>query len=68
MAWARQAYNRAPGEFGWGKIGYATEQYYHTYDAYHYFEGDGTVWIATFPWSMGALLEAFRIEEAVTKR
>ena len=62
LAWARQAYNRTNGEYGWGEVGFATEQYYHTYDAYHYFEGDGTVWQATFPWSMGALMETFLVE------
>ena len=62
LAWARQAYNRTEGEYGWGKQGWCTEQYYHTYDAYHWFEGDGTVWVGYFPWAAGALLNAFLVD------
>jgi len=34
LGWARQAYNRTEGEYGWGKVGYVVEQLYHTYDSY----------------------------------
>ena len=62
LAWARQAYNRTEGEYGWGKQGWCTEQYYHTYNVYHCFEGDGTVWVGYFPWAAGSLLNAFLVE------
>ncbi len=62
LAWARQAYNRTENEYAWGKVGYMTEQYYHTYDRYHYPDGDGTVWVAYFPWAAGSLLNAFVVE------
>lgn len=62
LAWARQAYNRTEAEFGWGKVGWATEQYYHTFDHYHHPEGDGTVWISYFPWAAGSLLNHFLTE------
>jgi hypothetical protein len=62
LAWARQAYNRTENEYGWGKVGWVTEQYYHTYDHYHHPEADGTVWISYFPWAAGSLLNAFVLE------
>lgn len=62
LAWAKQGYSRTEGEYGWGKVGYVTEQYYHTYDTYHYHEGDGAVWPAYFPWAAGSLLSAFVAE------
>jgi hypothetical protein len=62
LAWAKQAYNRTEGEYGWGKVGYATEQYYHTYDTYHCHEGDGAVWAGYFPWAAGSLLNAYVVE------
>lgn len=62
MAWARQAYNRTEGEYGWGPVGCSTEQYYHTYDRYHSTDGDGSVWTGYFPWTSGSLLNAFIAE------
>jgi len=59
VAWARQAYNFREAEYGWGKAGWVTEQFYHTYDRYHHPEGDGTIWQAYFPWAAGALLDAY---------
>ena len=61
-AWARQAYSRTAGEYGWGKVGYLTEQFYHTYDHYQCHQGDGDVWAAYFPWAVGSLLSAFLVE------
>ncbi len=61
VAWAQQAYNRTEAEYGWGKAGWVTEQYYHTYESYFTPDGDGTVWVAYFPWTAGALLAAFAI-------
>jgi hypothetical protein len=68
LAWARQSYNRTEAEYGWGKVGWTTEQYYHTYDRYHHFEGDGTVWISYFPWSAGSVLNAFVVDATSTKQ
>jgi hypothetical protein len=65
LAWARQAYNRTEAEYGWGKAGWVTEQYYHTYDRYHHPEGDGTVWWSNFPWAAGSLLNAYVIEASM---
>ncbi len=62
LAWARQAYNRTEAEYGWGKVGYVTEQFYHTYDYYQSYVGDGAVWVGYFPWAAGSLLNAFLVE------
>ncbi len=62
LAWARQAYNRTDGEYGYGKRGQCTEQYYQTYDVYHSHAGDGQVWAAYFPWAAGSLLNAFVVD------
>ena len=68
MAWARQAYNRTEAEYGWGKAGWVTEQYYHTYETYFTEEADGTVWVAYFPWTAGALLAAYALEMERARR
>jgi len=62
LAWARQAYNRTDGEYGFGSVGQCTEQYYQTYDVYQAHEGDGRVWSAYFPWASGSLLNAFIVD------
>lgn len=61
VAWARQAFNRTHGEYGWGKVGWTTEQFNHTYVSYYSAVGDGTVWNAYFPWVSGALLATFAV-------
>ena len=60
--WAKQAYNRTPKEYGWGKEGCLPEQYYHTYDYYHNPVGDGTTWEAYFPWAAGELIGTLALE------
>ena len=62
LAWARQAYNRKESEYGFGKTGWVTEQYYHTHDSYQDPEIDGGVWKAYFPWAAGSLLNAYALE------
>jgi hypothetical protein len=68
LAWARQAYNRTEAEYGWGKAGWVTEQYYHTYETYFTEKADGTVWVAYFPWTAGALLASFAVEMERARR
>ena len=68
VGWALQAFYRTKHEYGWGDVGWVSEQFYHTYDRYHCPEGDGTVWVAYFPWTAGALLEAYSLGDELGLR
>jgi hypothetical protein len=56
--WGLGTYNRFDGEFGFGKIGWSTEQFYHTDAFYHKPDTpwDGGVWKNYLTWASACVL------------
>jgi len=58
ILWGIQIHNRKDGQLGFGRVGWISEQYYHTDVKYQKGEADGGVWMDFLPWGIGAILSS----------